>query len=235
MKSAALGIGYLIWCRHKRGFIASAAGLAAMAIVYPVLFAYTRVLSAVVLSTIPLIAIFGFVLNACLFTEEPGSMVSSYPKSLFALPVRSGALAFWPMFSGSAIAALLWIVTAGVIYPLSGFRPPVWIPAVGLATLVGWFQGMAWMPLAARWLRRRGRDRHDPRSQCTSHLAHPDGSGCERLAVQFAFSVPRRIILAGPRIRRHGSTRRLVAIDARQIPTLAASHRRGRQAHPSSV
>jgi hypothetical protein len=153
MKSAALGIGYLIWCRHKRGFIASAAGLAAMTIVYPVLFAYTRVVSAVVVSTIPLIAIFGFVLNACLFTEEPGSMVSSYPKSLFALPVRTGALVFWPMFSGSAIAALLWIVTAGVIYPLSGFRPPVWIPALALAALVGWFQGMAWMPLAARWLR----------------------------------------------------------------------------------
>jgi len=153
MKSAALGIGYLIWCRNQTGFIASAAGLAAMAIAYPALFAYTRSLAAVVASTIPLVAIFSYVLNACVFAGEPGSMSSSYPRSLFVLPVPSRTLAFWPMFYGSTIAALLWIVTAGLIYRPSGFQLPVWLPALALATVMGWFQGLAWMPLAAQWLR----------------------------------------------------------------------------------
>ncbi len=153
MKTAALPIAYLIWCRHKTGFIASACGLAAIAIAYPVLFTLARGPAAVIASVIPLVAIVSYVLNSCVFSEEQGSVDSGYPRSLFVLPAPTGALAFWPMFYGSTMAALLWIVTAGLIYPLSGFRPPVWLPALALASGVGWVQGVAWMPLAARSLR----------------------------------------------------------------------------------
>jgi hypothetical protein len=153
MKSAALAIGYLIWCRHKHGLIASAVALAAMAVLYPALFAVARGPVAVGVSVAPLIVIFGFVLNACLFSEEAGSMDSGYPRALFVLPAKSATLAFWPMLYGSAVAAGLWIVTARIIFRSSGYPLRVWLPALALATLMCWLQGLAWMPLAVRWLR----------------------------------------------------------------------------------
>ena len=42
MNSPAFAIAYGIWARNRHGFLLCAAGLAAMALFYPLLFAYSR-------------------------------------------------------------------------------------------------------------------------------------------------------------------------------------------------
>ena len=48
-----------------------------MAIAYPFLFSFTRSPAVVIASTMPLIAVFAFVLNSLLVVDEPGSLSST--------------------------------------------------------------------------------------------------------------------------------------------------------------
>ena len=153
MHSPAYAIALSIWARNRTGYLLCAAGLAAMAAVYPVLFAYSRSVVTLIASTIPLVGIFSYLLNSAIFAQEPGSLSSSYPRHMFVLPVKSLTLAFWPMFYGSVIAVAPWIFTATVIYRSSGLAIPVIMPALILVVVVPWFQALAWAPLSQRWLR----------------------------------------------------------------------------------
>ncbi len=75
-QSPAFAIAYGIWCRNHKGYKLCAAGLAAMAVVYPAVFARTEAAWVMIASTIPLLSIFVFVLNGAIFAEEPGSLSS---------------------------------------------------------------------------------------------------------------------------------------------------------------
>ena len=153
MRSPALGIAESIWARNRSGFLCCAAVLAAMALVYPAIFAFSRTWATLVASAIPLIGVFGYVLNAAVFAQEPGSLSSCYPRHMLVLPVNGSALAFWPMLFGSLLVVSLWIFTARVIYAASGLVIPVGMPALVLVVTVSWFQALAWSPLAVRWIR----------------------------------------------------------------------------------
>lgn len=147
MHFPALAIGYGIWVRHQFGFLICAAGLAVMALCYPLLFAYSRAPAVLLASTIPLIGIFTYVLNATIFAQEPGSLASSYPRHLLVMPLKSWSLVFWPMFFGSLIALSLLFVTVKIVYRTSGMEIPLGLPALGLVVIVSWFQAIAWFPL----------------------------------------------------------------------------------------
>jgi hypothetical protein len=153
MQTPAAAIAYFIWARNRTGFLCCAAGLAAMALVYPVLFGYSRSLGTLIASTIPLVGIFGYALNATIFAQEQGSLSSSYPRHMLVLPVHCRTLVFWPILFGSLLAVCLWLFTARVIYRSSGLAIPVAIPSLALAVVVSWFQAFAWMPLRHRVLR----------------------------------------------------------------------------------
>ena len=153
IQSPALAIGYGIWCRNHKGYKVCAAGLAAMAIVYPAVFTRTGAAWLLVASMIPLLGIFAFVLNAVIFAEDPGSLSSRYPRHMLVLPVKTGALVFWPMLYGTSMTVGLWVVTAGLLYRWSPVTVPIWLPALALAAITSWFQAVAWLPLAVRWLR----------------------------------------------------------------------------------
>jgi hypothetical protein len=153
MNSPPFAIAYGIWVRNQTGFLLCAAGLAAMALVYPMLFAYSLASATLIASTIPLIAIFTYVLNATIFAQEPGNLTSSYPRHMLVLPVQSRSLVFWPMFFGSMIAVCLLIVTVKIVYRSSGLAIPLGLPALALVVIVSWFQAIAWLPLKVRWVR----------------------------------------------------------------------------------
>jgi hypothetical protein len=153
MRSPELAIAYAVWARNRTGFLICAAGLAAMALVYPAIFAFSRTWGTLVASTIPLFAIFPYVLNASIFAQEPGSLASSYPRHMLVLPVKTRTLVFWPMFYGSLMAVCLWAVTVKVVYRSSGLAIPLEMPALALVAIVSWFQALAWIPLAARTTR----------------------------------------------------------------------------------
>jgi hypothetical protein len=153
VQSPAFGIAYGIWARNKKGYIVCAAGLAAMAIFYPALFAYSRTPATLIGSTIPVVGIFTYVLNSLIFAQQPGNLSSSYPRHMLVLPVRSRTLVFWPIFIGSLLATCLWLFTAMVIYRTSGLEIPVAMPALVMVVLVTWFLALAWTPLSDRWIR----------------------------------------------------------------------------------
>jgi hypothetical protein len=153
MHSPALAFGYGIWVRNQIGFLICAAGLVVMGLVYPLLFSFSVAPSTLIASTIPLIGIFSYVLNATIFAQEPGSLASSYPRHLLVMPVKSRSLVFWPMLFGSLIALLLLFVTVKVVYRSSGLAIPLGLPALALVVIVAWFQAIAWFPLEARFIR----------------------------------------------------------------------------------
>jgi hypothetical protein len=129
------------------------ATLLALALIYPVIFAFTRAPAFVVASMFPLAVVFAAVLNALLVVEEAGSMTSGYPRSMLTLPVRTRTLVLWPMLIASLVPALLWLATATLVYGASGFQIPVLLPSLALVALMAWIQALAWMPLVGAWLR----------------------------------------------------------------------------------
>jgi hypothetical protein len=105
------------------------------------------------LSIIPLLPVFGFIMNSCLLVDEAGSLSSGYAKAMFTLPVRTRSLVVWPMVLGSLSTGCLWVATVFLIYWPLGFRPPVIMPALGFAALMVWLQALSWMPWAKVGLR----------------------------------------------------------------------------------
>jgi hypothetical protein len=151
--SVAIAVGRSLWWRSRRGFMASAASVLAMALLYPWVFSHTRGVPIVLISVLPLLGVFGFVFNSILYAEEPGNMTSSYPKPTLVLPVRSRSLALWPMFYAALAGAVVWLATAGLLYRPSGFAVPLFLPALGLAAALAWVSALSWLPIAEPWIR----------------------------------------------------------------------------------
>jgi hypothetical protein len=147
MRSPALAIVWSVWSRSRTGFIVSTATLAALAIVYPLLAAVTPAVAISVSSTVPLVVVFAFMLNALLVVEDHGSLSSRFPRHMLTLPVRTRTLAFWPILFASSTAPLFWVAAAHLIYRPAGYQLPVLIPALGLAALMAWAQALAWLPI----------------------------------------------------------------------------------------
>ena len=148
MQSPALAFAYGIWVRNQIGLSALRGGACRDG---PVLSAAFRLQHGAALcslaSTIPLIGIFAYVLNATIFAQEPGSLASSYPRHMLVMPVKCRSLVFWPMLFGSLIAVSLLFVTVKIVYRSSGLEIPLGMPALALVVIVSWFQAIAWFPL----------------------------------------------------------------------------------------
>jgi hypothetical protein len=153
MRSPALAIAGSVWWRHRWGFIAAGATMLATGIAYPFLFSWNRDPVVVVLSLLPFVPVFGFVLRSVLLVEEAGSMSSSYPRSMFVLPVPTRTLVFWPMLYASLAAALCWLATAVLVYRPSGFVLPLFLPALAFAAAMAWVTALSWLPISIPWVR----------------------------------------------------------------------------------
>jgi hypothetical protein len=154
MNTPARGIARSLWWRHRRSFIAAAVTLAFMATVYPLLFAFARAEWVLAVSTLPLVGVFAAVWNGLLFVDDPGNISSNYPRHMLTLPVRTLTLVVCPFVLSCTIAALLWVVTASLIYNTSGFGVPILLPALGCAAAMAWLQLASWTPIASQWIRR---------------------------------------------------------------------------------
>ncbi len=71
---------------------------------------------------------------------------SGYPRRAFTLPVRTAALAGWPLALGGAVLALYWLVLAGLVLRAADLAVPVLWPAVFLVALLAWVQALVWWP-----------------------------------------------------------------------------------------
>jgi hypothetical protein len=153
MKTAAFAIAWSLWCRRRTALTACALAVLALAILSPLLFKLFEPPLAALLIAVPLIGIFGCVLDGLLLVEDSGSMTSNYPRHMFALPVPTHTLVFWPMLYALSAIAVLWAATAALLYLSSGFLPPLVLPVLGIAALMAWAQAFSWLPLRIEWLR----------------------------------------------------------------------------------
>ena len=153
MRTPALAIAWGIWSAHRRGFVVCMATLMALAATYPLVFSLSREPAVLVVSFLPLLAVFGYVLNALLVSGEPGSLVAGYPRAMLVLPVRTRTLVFWPMLYGSLGVVLLWLFTAVLVYGPSGYSAPILLPSLALAALMAWVHVLAWLPIPNYLLR----------------------------------------------------------------------------------
>lgn len=78
---------------------------------------------------------------------------SIYPARMFTLPVRTAALAGWPMLYGTVAMASLWLAAALFArWPWGIAVPWIW-PALLAAAFLAWTQALLWMPYGLRGLR----------------------------------------------------------------------------------
>src|SRR5205823_4623656 len=78
---------------------------------------------------------------------------SIYPARMFTLPVRTAALAGWPMLYGMATMAILWWTTAFLGLRLWRIDAPLVWPALLAAAFLAWTQVLMWMPYGLPGLR----------------------------------------------------------------------------------
>jgi hypothetical protein len=95
----------------------------------------------------------------CLVEEDTPieARQSCFPADLFLLPVRTGALAGWPMAYGAAVTTLLWLALSWCIMQpwvsLWNISVPLWWPAMLATAALAWIQAVLWLPFALRWIR----------------------------------------------------------------------------------
>jgi hypothetical protein len=83
-----------------------------------------------------------------------GARESIFPKRLLALPMKTSALAGWPMLYGVVMSMIVWIVTRLLAHWAGGDSLLPWLwPALLLAAWLAWMQAFTWMPYGLRNLR----------------------------------------------------------------------------------
>lgn len=144
MHSPALAIAWELWCRNRWGIgllVSALLLLSAACLLLP----QGAVREPIFPLSVILFAVgFLYVMSMFLYCEfREGTLSSGFPRRMFTLPVRSSLLVACPMLYGTAALALLWVMTALLIWLPVGIEPAWWLLpllAVGLA----WMQAVCW-------------------------------------------------------------------------------------------
>jgi hypothetical protein len=163
MLPPSLAIAWTLWRRHRWGLLlvlgyVLAAGMVSIVLRWQDPTPQTAALVAgnaaipLAFAVFYLVAVFSYGFEADLNARE-----SCFPAGLLTLPVRTIALAGWPMVYGAAAAALLWLVVAAFLLRpglgLLGLRVPLWWPAVLATAYLAWVQALLWLPFGLPWMR----------------------------------------------------------------------------------
>jgi len=158
MLPPSLAIGWMLWRRHSLGLRLVLGYLCAAGIVAAVL-PMERLepwgIQAVFGVDITLMILLALYLLS-VFAMGDGDLAgreSCFPASLFTLPVRTGALAGWPLAYAAAAVSLVWLAMAGFILRPWGLPVPLWWPAMLIAAAVACVQALLWLPFGLPWLR----------------------------------------------------------------------------------
>jgi len=155
MRAPAAATAWYLWRQHRWQAMVVVVYFIAVAVVAHVLpdDLYYHVLTlaiALPLSSVPVywVAVFTYGWDADLSTRE-----SIYPSWMLTLPVRSRALAGWPMFYGTATMAATWLLAAEFLLRPRGIVAPLCRPALALSAGLAWFQALFWLPMGLPWIR----------------------------------------------------------------------------------
>ncbi|MBV9122933.1 MAG: hypothetical protein JO112_06235, partial [Planctomycetes bacterium] len=163
MLPTSLAFAWMFWRRQRWGFLVTlgyvlVAGV--LSAVLPAQLPLERAPAAFALLTFPSMYPAAFLLGMFCLVEANTPISgrhSCFPADLFLLPVRTGALAVWPMVYGTAAACGLWLVLAWCIMQpwmtlWSDWVPPWW-PALLATAALAWLQAVLWWPFGLRGLR----------------------------------------------------------------------------------
>jgi hypothetical protein len=162
MRGAGRAIAWEFGWRHRFGLAIFVAYLAAfVAIKLWVLpsearFRFVPPNEVAILLTFPLTIAFLFFVGVFTYglAGDLGARESIFPKRLLALPVKTSALAGWPMLYGVVMSMMTWIVTRLLAHWAGGDSLLPWLwPALLLAVWLAWMQALTWMPYGLRNLR----------------------------------------------------------------------------------
>ena len=150
----AQAIGWELWRRHRRGFLALGVYLVVLAAIKLTIIARgltvvfdndvqfaVAVMVPISYSIVYLLAVFTYGLSGDLAARQ-----SMYPARMFTLPVSNAALVGWPMLYGAATIGVFWAATRGLALWPSEFAIPRFWPATLAAVLLLWTQAATWMP-----------------------------------------------------------------------------------------
>src|SRR5581483_6976309 len=156
--SASLALAYFLWTRHRFALSLLLGYWLALIVLgrtlpgEPFSVALGGVFSASPCVFPFLIVFFPFSQYARLEARESG-----FPSRLWHWPLPTYALAGWPMLWGSIVLALAWLTLSwGALRPALrhlDIEPPLWVPALSLATTLAWLQAIIWTPFPLPWLR----------------------------------------------------------------------------------
>ena len=108
------------------------------------------VIVPVIIAFFFLVGVFTYGLSGDLAARE-----SIFPKRMLTLPVKTAALAGWPMLHGAITTVALWIVASLFARWIGGndVRLPWLWPGLLAAAWLAWMQALTWMPYGLRGLR----------------------------------------------------------------------------------
>ncbi len=162
MLPTSLAFGWMFWRRHRWGHLVVLGYLLVAGTLSAVLPAHMVPETVPVVFgplTLPMVWLgISLLTTFSLGYDAPiGGRESCFPADLFKLPVRTGALAGWPIAYGAAAASLLWLVVAWFILrpwvSSLGGEVPLWWPAMLAMAALAWVQALLWLPFGLPWLR----------------------------------------------------------------------------------
>ncbi|HUP88417.1 MAG TPA: hypothetical protein VM100_03670 [Longimicrobiales bacterium] len=160
MRSPGLIFAWEFTRRHRWGFLAIAAYLVLVAVVGVQAIAGTtdNVLESErfaftvnvpgTFAALYMLALFSFGLSGDIAARE-----SIFPRRYFNLPVRTSALAGWPVFFAMVSIASLWVVISLIALRPAGVHLPLLWPTIFGAVFFGWTLALMWLPYPLRGMR----------------------------------------------------------------------------------
>ncbi|HKB03343.1 MAG TPA: hypothetical protein VKD90_14055, partial [Gemmataceae bacterium] len=158
MMKPGLAIGWTIWRRHRRGLSVVAVSVVLVVTISAVtravlppgdaLEAAGIAIGVIWPATLYLAAVFAYGFDA-----EMSTVGSGFPGRMFALPVRTRALAGWPIAYGAAAMTALWLAVGGLVVRPAGMDVPLLWPALLVAAQLSWMQALLWWPFGTPWSR----------------------------------------------------------------------------------
>ena len=149
MRTPAAALAWQLWGRHRWGLGLALACWLLLALLVAVLPASAHEPLAALAGAVLLPPTLFYVVVVFAYGEDGRPIEgapSSFPPRQFTLPVPTAALVAWPLLSGTAAAALAWLLCAGfVLRPCGADVPLVW-PALLLAATLAWLQAILWSP-----------------------------------------------------------------------------------------
>ncbi|HET6575996.1 MAG TPA: hypothetical protein VFG68_20515 [Fimbriiglobus sp.] len=151
MTSTAWALAWPVWRRHRWGLTAVLASVVAAATGVTVANAVlepTQAMSTRIIASLPLLMCACYLASvfAYGFEADVAAAGTCFPARQFTLPVRTAELAGWPILTGAAAAALLWLVVAGILFRQSDIDVPLLWPALLAAAQLVWMQALLWWP-----------------------------------------------------------------------------------------